>query len=268
MIASLRRINAMFLRYLYLHKRSSARILEIFFWPIMNLVVWGFTTLYIQSLAPAGSSKFLFSLMNAVIFWDILYRSQLVITISLMEEVGSQNLSNILLSPLRGWEWACAIFFYGLAKVAVIVSILTGLAFLLYNFSLIGSVGLHLPFLVLNLVLYGWGLGIFTSGLVIRWGRSADALIWGIPFLVEPLSAIFYPVSVLPPVLQAIAKCLPSTYVFEGMRMLFKTGHLPAEYFWISLGLNGIHFLLGALFFQWMYRKAFVTGRLVRLNID
>ncbi|HNV87261.1 MAG TPA: ABC transporter permease, partial [Candidatus Omnitrophota bacterium] len=220
--------------------------------------------LYLQSIAPQTASKILCALLNAVIFWDILYRSQLLVTVSLTEEIGSQNLLNLLISPIRGWEWACAIFLYGLTKTAVIVSLLTGLSLALYNFDLVGQMGYFLPFLALNLVLFGWALGIFTCSMVIRWGRSADALIWGIPFLIQPLSAIYYPVSVLPGTLQFVSKLFPSTYVFEGMREILKTGTMPFQYIWLSLALNGIYFILGILFFQWMYRRAFVTGRLLR----
>jgi len=268
MNGSLCRIRAMFLRFLYLHKRSSARLLEIILWPVMSLLVWGFTMLYLQTLAPDTASKILCALLNAVIFWDILYRSQLLVTVSLTEEIGSQNLLNLLISPIRGWEWAVAIFLYGLTKTFVIVSLLAGLALLLYNFDLVGQMGFFLPLLALNLVFFGWILGIFTCALVIRWGRSADALIWGIPFLIQPLSAIYYPVSILPEPLQCVSKLFPSTYVFEGMRLILKTGTMPFQYTAIGLALNGIYFLSGILFFRWMYRRAFVTGRLLRFGTE
>jgi ABC-2 type transport system permease protein len=121
---------------------------------------------------------------------------------------------------------------------------------------------------VANLLLFGWALGVFTSGLMIRFGHSAEALIWGIPYLIQPLSAIYYPLSVLPKGVQLISKLLPSTYVFEGMREVSRTGNMPLNYFVAGFGLNLFYFILAGVFFQWMYAKARETGRLGRLGMD
>jgi ABC-2 type transport system permease protein len=150
----------------------------------------------------------------------------------------------------------------------LITGILSGIAYALYHFSLIQSTHFYLIPLVANLLLFGWALGIFTSSLVIRWGHAAEALIWGVPFLIQPLSAIFYPLATLPSWLQAISKCLPSTYVFEGMRAVIRTGSMPLHYFLTALALNVVYFLLAGLFFNFMYSKARETGRLGRLGMD
>jgi ABC-2 type transport system permease protein len=265
---SIRRILAMYLRYLYLHKRSLPRTLEIVFWPVMDLLVWGFVTLFIQSLVESELLKTLVFLINAMIFWDILYRGQQGVTISFMEEIWQQNIINLLASPLKIWEWCAATFIYGLTKILVITTILAGIALGLYQFNLIGNLGFYLIPLAANLLLFAWGLGLFTAGLLIRWGYAVEALIWGVPFLIQPISAVFYPLAILPPSVQWIAKGLPSTYVFEGMRSILREGTMPYDYFLTALGLNGIYFILGTLFFQWMYSRALVTGRLVRLGMD
>lgn len=268
MTESIRRISAMILRYLYLHKRSVSRTLELFFWPVMELMVWGFVTVYIRSIADTSLANIIVFLISALIFWDLLYRSQQGVTISIIEDIWTQNIVNILISPLKIWEWLLSTFLYGMVKTIIIMGILTLLAAGFYHFNLIDALGFYLIPLAGNLLFFGWTLGVATSGLLIRWGHAVEALIWGIPFLIQPLSAIFYPLSVLPPWLQIISKCLPSTYVFEGMRAVVKTGQMQNEYFLIALGLNILYFILASFFFAWMHRLSRKSGRLGRLGMD
>lgn len=268
MRASFTRIAAMVARYLYLHKRSVSRTLEIFFWPVMELFVWGFLALYVRQIVATPAQANILFLVNALIFWDLLYRSQQGVTISFVEEIWTQNIINLLISPLRLWEWLAATFFYGLCKILVITALLGSLAFGLYQFNLIGTQGFYLIPLMGNLLLFGWALGVFTSGLLMRWGHAVEALIWGVPFLVQPISAIYYPLSTLPSFVQKIALCLPSTHVFEGMREVVATGRLSFWRVGVSFGLNLIYFILASAFFIALYRKSRDKGRLGRLGLD
>lgn len=268
MSPSVNRVAFMVMRYLYLHKRSLPRTFEILFWPIMELFVWGFLSVYVQNVSQNSLAHVAFSLINAMIFWDILYRSQQGISISVVEDVWTQNILNLLISPLRLWEWLLSTFLYSVIKTFFTILVLCVLAFMLYHYNLIQQMHFYLLPLVFNLLLFGCALGIFTSSLVIRWGHAAEALIWGIPFLIQPLSAIFYPLSVMPAWLQWISLCLPSTYVFEGMRAVIHTGQMPMEFFIKALVLNFVYFAAAELFFKWMFEKARETGRLGRLGVD
>src|SRR3990167_6496181 len=137
MSGSIRRIGAMILRYLYLHKRSVPRTFEIIFWPVMELFLWGFVTLYIQRVAGGDLSRIIVFLINGLIFWDILYRSQQAVSISIIEDIWTQNIVNLLISPLKIWEWMVSTFIYGFMKTMLITVILAGLAVVLYHFNLI-----------------------------------------------------------------------------------------------------------------------------------
>jgi ABC-2 type transport system permease protein len=262
------RIGALILRYCYLHKRSLPRTLEIVFWPVMELLVWGFVSVYVQSLTGGVMTHAIVFFINSMIFWDILYRSQQGVSISVIEEIWTQNIVNLLVSPLKIWEWMAATFVYGLLKTTTITVILGIIAWLLYRFDLIGATGLYLVPLVANLLFFGWALGVFASALVIRWGHAAEALIWGIPFLIQPLSAIFYPLETLPVWLRPFSMALPSTYVFEGMREVLKTGRMSVFHLAAALALNVVFFALCAVFFDRMYKQARDSGRLGRLGTD
>lgn len=268
MAHSIERIYAMILRYTYLHKRSVSRALEFVFWPVMELLVWGFLTIYIKDVAGNDLSRTIVFLISAVIFWDLMYRSQQGVTLSFIEDIWTQNILNLLISPLKIWEWLAATFIYGMIKTLGIVALLTVLALIFYHFNVIDQLGFYLIPMAGNILIFGWTLGIFTSGLLIRWGHAVEALIWGVPFLVQPLSAIFYPLSTLPAWIRPISACLPSTYVFEGMREVIDHRTMNAASVWIALGLNVFYFILAATFFGWMYRQARVTGRLARLGRD
>ena len=265
--ASLTRIAGLFERYVFLHRRSLVRSFDIFFWPVMELFIWGFVTLYIQTAAKGPLAQFIVFLIGALISWDIHYRGQLAVAISLMEEIWTRNIVNILIAPIRLWEWIAASFLYAALKVGIVTLLLALIAKGLYAFDVTRIGWAFLP-LAASLLLFGWAIGIFTAGLLLRFGYAAEALIWGIPFLIQPFSCVFYPVSVLPQWAQMIARCLPSTYAFEGLRMALQGAPLPLETWGMVAGLNAVYFALGIAFFVWMFRRSRAMGHLGRLGQD
>lgn len=266
--SSLLRIRALFLRYLVLHRRSLIRAFDVFFWPVMDLLIWGFLTVYLQRELAAGPlTQVVIFLIGAMISWDIHYRGQQAVTISLMEEVWTRNIVNLFIAPIRLWEWIAATFLYGLLKVAIVTALLAVLAHALYAFNL-SQAGWAFAPLAAHLLLFGWAIGIATAGLLLRFGYAAEALIWGVPFLVQPFSCVFYPLDALPPWAQAIARCLPSTYVFEALRTLLRDGTVSASAWWPIAGLNLAYFAGGVACFVWLFRLARSRGRLGRLGQD
>ena len=265
--ASALRIRSMLLRYLFLHRRSLIRAFDIVFWPVMDLLVWGFVTIYVQKAIQAPGASIMLFFIGAMISWDIHYRGQQAVTISFMEEIWNRNLTNILISPIRLWEWIVATFCYAAIRIVIVIAILATVAHVLYAFDLARAGWAFLPLAAL-LLLFGWGIGLFTTGLLLRFGYAAEALIWGIPFLVQPFSCVFYPVSVLPRWAQMIARCLPSTYAFEGLRMALAGQPVPASIWLPLIGLDALAFGAGIAFFVGMFRAARKAGRLGRLAHD
>ena len=181
-----------------------------------------------------------------------------------MEELWTRNVLNILISPLRTWEWVVSTYIYGFLKTVFISAFLMVLAWWLYALD-ISMLGIYLvPFFV-NLLIMGWAMGLFTSGLLMRWGHSAEALVWGVPFLIQPFSAIFYPLSVYPWWLKPFCLILPSTYVMEGMRTVVMQGVFLKSYFFAALGLNLLYLAAFSFFYGAMLERGRRTGGLVRL---
>lgn len=260
----MRRIRAMVGRYVVLHFRSPARVMDLFFWPLMELLVWGFFTVYLQRQF-GGTPSLLASLLFAMVFWDILYRAQQSVSLAFMEEMWTRNILNILISPLRTWEWVTAAYVYGLLKTLIVGVFLMTAAALLYALDPTGLGLMSVP-LFLNLLLMGWALGLFTAGLLIRLGHAAEAIIWGVPFLVQPFSAVFYPLSVYPAWLKPLCLSLPSTLVMEGMRLVVLEGAMPWGHLLGAFAMNIVYLALAAAFYGWMLEDGRATGRVIRLT--
>jgi ABC-2 type transport system permease protein len=200
-----------------------------------------------------------------MIFWDILYRAQQAVTISFLEDIWARNLLNIFIAPVRISEFIAATYLVGFVKILITVGVLAGLAAWLYSWNLF-QMGYALIPLFANLLLMGWAVGMVTTALIMRWGQSAEALAWGIPFMIQPVAAVFYPLSVLPAWLQPIARCIPATHVFEGMRQVLRGEGLSAHYLVWAFGLNVLYLIAAAAFFRWMFGIARKKGLLAKLG--
>ena len=257
-------VGALVLRYVFLYTRHPVRFIELIFWPLVDLLVWGFLTVYLQSHGAGGLPGAITYLIGAMILWDVLCRSQQGVAISLLEDVWTRNLLNVFVAPVRTVEYVAATCVVGVLRIAVTLTVLTLVAALAYHFQLF-SLGLALlPFLA-NLILFGWFLGMISTALIMRWGQSAESLAWAVPFFIQPLAAVFYPVAVLPGWLQPAALALPCTPVFEGMRAVLAGQPLPWGGVWHALGLNLVWGGIAGWFFAANLRHVRKTGLLVKV---
>ncbi|MEQ1680842.1 MAG: ABC transporter permease [Nitrospira sp.] len=245
----LHRVTAVLVRHLYLYRRSLPRIMEIFYWPFLDLVIWGFITLYLaryQSQVPGFVTFFL----GALILWDMLFRSQQGITIAFLEELWARNLMNLFASPLKPSEFLTATMAMSIMKVTVVSIVMAGSALLFYSYNIL-IVGIWLMPFVLNLVVTGWIIGVLTTSLIMRFGQEAEVLAWSMVFLFQPISCVFYPLEVLPTWLQMIAWANPAAHIFEGMRTVLSGGASPLGNLAWAVCLNGA-FLVVVV--AWFYR--------------
>lgn len=257
------RVSAMILRYIYLHRRNLSRLGEIFFWPVMNLCMWGFMTAYLQRLVVPGVVVYL---LGSMILWDMFYRAQIALSLSLTEEMWVKNILNLLIAPVSMFELVLAMCCIGTIKALINALVLGLLAYVFYAFNLL-HIGVMLAPCFFNLLLFAWALGMVTMALVLRYGMAGEALAWALPFLIQPFSAVFYPLDVFPAWLQTIAHALPPSYVFESMRAVLQTGQADPTMLWTALGLNLIYLAAGAGFFAWMLQQARRQGHLSRLGM-
>jgi ABC-2 type transport system permease protein len=255
------RIGAMILRYWYLLLSSWPRLLELLYWPALQIITWGFLQLYIAQnagfFARAGGT-----LIGAVILWDILFRGQLGFSISFLEEMWARNLGNLMMSPLKPIEFLLALMIMSLIRLAIGVIPMTLLALFLFHFN-VYSLGLPLIAFFCNLIFTSWSVGIFVSGLVLRNGLGAESIVWTLMFAIMPLACIYYPVSVLPTWLQHVAWMLPPTYVFEGMRALLIEQTFRTDLMLDALALNVVLLVASFGAFLALLRSAKKNGSLL-----
>jgi ABC-2 type transport system permease protein len=261
---SLNTVSALVLRYIFLYTRHPVRFVELIFWPLVDLLVWGFLTIYLQKQAAGGFPATITFLIGGMILWDVLFRSQQGVAISFLEDVWTRNLLNVFVAPVRTVEYVAATCLVGVLRVAFTLVILAAVGSAAYGFHLT-ALGLGLlPFLA-NLMLFGWFLGMVSTALIMRWGQAAESLAWAVPFFIQPLAAVFYPVSVLPSWLQPIAHALPCTPIFEGMRTVLAGHPTPWGEIQQALVLNLVWGALAAWFFAANLRHVRKTGLLVKV---
>jgi ABC-2 type transport system permease protein len=259
---SFRRVGAMVLRYWYLLRSSWPRLLELIYWPAVQMLMWGFLQLYISEnagfFARAGGT-----FIGAVLLWDILFRGQLGFSISFLEEMWARNMGNLMMSPLRPIEFVTALMIMSLVRLAIGMVPVTILAIGFFSFNLYG-LGFALVVFFINLILTSWAVGILVSGIVLRNGMGAESMAWTIMFLLLPLTCVYYPVAILPYWLQPVAWMLPPTYVFEGMRALLIDQVFRTDLMIWAFGLNVVLFAAAVFAFLKLLNSARKQGSLLQ----
>lgn len=258
------RIGALALRHWYLLRSSWPRLIDLVYWPAVQMLTWGFLTL---SLTPAHgiAMQGVAALLGAAILWDVLLRAQLGTTMSFLEEMYSRNLGHLLASPLRPVEMMLALAFVGLLRTLIGMVPTSLLAIWFFGYS-VYDMGLALAAYFAVLVGMGWAVSFFIAGLIMRVGLGAEALAWGLVFAIAPLSAVFYPVAVLPEILHPVALALPSTHVFEGMRALMLDGTMDMQHLVVGAVLDMVYLGLGIAAFLGFHGAARRNGRLLQMG--
>ena len=259
---SFARVGALVMRYTYLLRSSWPRLLELIYWPAVQMMMWGFLQLYVSEnsgfFAKAGGT-----FIGAVLLWDILFRGQLGFSISFLEEMWARNMGNLMMSPLRPGEFIAALMIMSVVRLAIGMVPVTILAMGFFGFNLY-AFGFARAAFFMNLILTSWAVGIFVSGIVLRNGMGAESMAWTIMFLLLPLTCVYYPVVVLPGWLQAVAWLLPPTYVFEGMRALLIDHVFRADLMLWALALNVAYFVAAVIAFLALLRSGRAVGSLMQ----
>lgn len=224
------RVVGMVLRYLFIYKRSKIRVAELIFFPLMDLLVWGFVTMYLEQVT---QSKVVLFMLGGIVLWDVFFRAQQGVGMSVLQEMWVGNTLNLFVSPLRPRELVLATALVGFIRALITSTGLSLVAYILYSFNVL-QLGIGLIPLFGSLLFFGWSVGLFTSALILRYGEAAESLAWIVPFVVQPFVAVFYPVSSLPSALQSFAALFPCTYIFEGMRTVLSSGEVP----WSQIGIS------------------------------
>lgn len=253
MSLSLSRITGVFLRYYYNLLKGFHQLSDLFYWPLVDILLWGLTSIWIQNQSQVPHLPLI--LMTGLIFWQIAWRGSIDISINLLHEFWHRNLVNLFSTPLKISEWIAGVVLLCFCKLFVSIAFGALMVYLLYSLNVFALGWAFLPFTAL-LLMFGWCLGFLAAGLIIYWGHQVEMFAWMIAFLFAPFSAVYYPVSILPAWAHPISWSLPTTYVFEGMREILNGAPFPFSYMWSSLFLTILYLILSVFFFIFMFEKS------------
>jgi ABC-2 type transport system permease protein len=259
-------IAAIVLRQFYLMRGSISRVLPLFIWVAVDIVLWGFMTKYLNTIASPGFD-FVPVLLGAVLLWDFFTRVMHGVTMAFFEDVWSRNFLNIFASPMTIAEYLAGLVTTSIATSAVGLLVMLLLATAVFGLSFLSYGGALVPFLLV-LFLFGIALGIVGCAIVLRLGPSAEWFVWPIPALLSPFAGVFYPVATLPEWMQLVARLLPPASVFEGMRAIVTGGTVSRFSLVIGGVLAVIDVLIASVFFTRVYRQAVRTGLIARYSAE
>jgi ABC-2 type transport system permease protein len=263
MMASLSRIHAVILRHYYIFIKSPARIVEIVYWPTINMIIWGFVSRYFAVADGSAVTYALTTLLGCVLLWDLLFRVQVGMSMAYLEEVWARNMGHLFVSPLRPHEW-----WLGMMAVALLRGLVGSLPALVlavpfYQFSVL-DLGLPLVFFFFNLMMMGWWLGLLINALLMRAGPGAEGLAWMFSFALAPFCAVYYPSDILPQWMQSVGAWMPASHVFNGIRALVNDGVFEVQHMWRALALNALYTVMAAFVLNAAFNNARREGTILQ----
>lgn len=260
------RTLAIVLRQAYLMRGSFTRVLPLFAWVAVDIVLWGFITRYLNAVSGSGVN-FVAVFLGAVLLWDFFMRVMQGVTMAFFEDVWSRNFLNFFATPLSTSEYVGGLVLTSMATSSVGLVVMIGMASAAFHLSFL-AYGLPLVAFLFVLLLFGIALGVFASAMVLRFGPAFEWFVWPIPAILSPFAGVFYPIATLPAWMQGVAHALPPAYVFEALRTLVAGGSVSALSLLCGGGLAALYLVLACSFFNRMYRHAVRTGLIARYSAE
>jgi ABC-2 type transport system permease protein len=241
------RMRAVARRHAYVLARSPHRLFDVTLWPLVDVLLFGALATYVSSGSGASAGERAAGyLLAGIVLWHVVYQSQIAVSTGFLEETWSRNLLNLMVTPIREVEYVAGVAMFGMLKLCIGVGLLAIGAFVFYSFD-VSTLGFGVVPIAAVLLMVGWCISLLVIGIVLRFGTGAEALAWGVMFVVLPLSGVFYPVDALPTVLQPVSLALPTTHAFAALRGLVDGNSLD----WDQLGIAAAETVVLAVLALW-----------------
>lgn len=252
------RIRALFLRHLYPLRRDFDLLSDMIYWPLIDTLLWGVTGQWLSSASTDGHTL-LVSILMGLVLWNVIWRSQAEVSRNLMDEIWNNNLINLFSTPLTVPEWLTSVLLLSVVKTAITMVMLLPAVFFLYTVNVF-ELGWWLLLFFLGATMTGWWIGFISAGIVLRYGPKVQTVIWTLPGVLLPFSAIYFPLERLPSYIQPISRSLPTTYIFESMRGLISQQGVHLEQLVLSFFLNFLFVTLSLWFFVRSFKVSVSLG--------
>ena len=258
------KIFALSLRHIYLIKGSFPRILDLIYWPTIQITLWGFISNFFSTYSSYYNNT-IGVILTCAILYDFLFRTSIGFNMLFLEEIWSRNFTNLFITPIKKSEVLISLIFTALirALIGLVPAIL--LTSPLFGISLL-DLGLSLFLLFLSLYIFGITLGILVSSGLLRFGPSFENIAWSTMFLLAPFGCIYYPIEILPEIFQNIAYMLPLVYIFEEARSILIDGVVNVESIFMAFYLNGLYLFISICLFYYSFSKARKKGTLINIG--
>ncbi len=261
---SLTRIYGLFLRHFYLITRSFPRVLDLIYWPTIQITLWGFISNFFATHTTYYNNA-VGVILTCAILYDFLFRTSIGFNMLFLEEIWSRNFTNLFIAPIKISEILTSLVLtallralIGLVPAILITSPLFGISIL--------DLGIFLFFLFLSLYIFGITLGILVSAGLLRFGPSFENIAWSTMFLLAPFGCVYYPIEILPDIFQKIAYLLPLVYIFEEARNILINQTVEFQNIINALKLNTLYFLLSISLFYYSFNLARKRGTLINMG--
>ena len=260
----IRRILSLMLRHLYLIKASFPRIIDLIYWPTVQIILWGFISKFF-TMHSTYFNNTVGIILTAAILYDFLFRSSISYNMLFLEEIWSRNLINLFVSPLKISEIVVALTCTALIRTLIGLVPAVLIAIPLFGISLM-DLGLPLLLLLLSLYLFGITLGLLVTAGLVRFGPSFENIAWASLFFIAPLGCIYYPVEILPNWLQVVALALPLAHIFEETRSILIANTVDYVNIYNALALNLVYLSIALLTFYRSFKTAKIKGSLINVG--
>lgn len=255
---ALYRIKAIILRNFLRYRHNAMTFVDIIFWPTLDIVVWGTTSIWFAKNA-SNINNIALAIMTGLVFWEMTLRAIYEISVGMINEIHERSLLTIFTTPLTLTEWIASTIITSMIRALVSALFCSSIIFIFYTTNVFSIGWMFIPF-ALSLIVSGWAIGFLGAGFIIYFGNKVQGMPWMLPWFAAPFSAIYYPLDALPTWMKYIGLCLPTSYIFQGMRSILFSNHMPWNLLTISLVLNIIYLAGAIFFFVYMFKKSKAKG--------
>ena len=258
------KIYGLSLRHYYLIKSSLPRILDLIYWPSIQIFLWGFISKFF-TVSSSYYNNTVGVILTAAILYDFLFRSSISYNMMFLEEIWSRNFTNLFIAPIKISEIIAALTFTAILRTLIGLVPAALIAIPLFGVSIF-KIGPPLVFLLISLYVFGVTLGLLVTSGLLRYGPSFENIAWASLFFLAPLGCIYYPIEILPDWLQTFSKLLPLVYIFEEMRNILINDVVNYIEIFKAIAISFAYFMFGVIIFYWSYYGARMRGTLINIG--